>query len=135
MINAKLPLRECDSMGCGHYGAPRGDRTHKGIDFTCPPDYEICSKIEGEVTKLGYPYRDALEFRYVEVTSSDGYRHRYFYVEPLVHVGDFVEEGDVVGKCQDVAGHWGGGMKNHVHYEIMVPGNDREWVDPKDYWE
>ena len=111
------PVRN-DSQGAGHFGAPRGNRTHNGIDYECPPESAVLSPIMGAVTKLGYPYGDDLSWRYVEV-SVDGERHRVFYVEPLVEVGDWVNRDTVIGKAQDLAQRYPG-MTPHIHYEIKL---------------
>jgi len=68
MILAGLPTRGTDTHGSGKWMAPRGSRKHKGVDFACYPDTEIYSGSAGQVTKLGYPYADKLQYRYVEVT-------------------------------------------------------------------
>lgn len=117
-------------MGGGWFGAPRGGtRTHRGIDYACYPATEILSPVRGVVTKVGYPYGDDLSFRYVEVTDDAGYRHRTFYIEPCVEVGDKVYDVDVIGKAQAIVTRYPGhGMKNHIHYEVISP--DGQYIDP-----
>ena len=69
-----------------------------------------------------YCYKDALEFRYVEV-SNDTYRIRLLYTGPInLKKGDSISEGVKVGVVQDVAGHWANGMLNHLHVEIYKNG-------------
>jgi len=84
----------------------------------------------GTVTKVGYPYRmdDDLKghLRYVEVTL-DGNRFRYFYVEPLVSVGDILAHGDSVGISQDLTSIYPG-ITQHFHFEIIRP--DGSYQDP-----
>lgn len=130
MLKAILPPRGCDQHGCGHFNAPRGSRRHKGFDLACYPETEICSLTSGKVTKIGYPYKPSSEnghTRYVEVTNQDGLRFRYFYVQPLVEVGDYVALDAVVGKVQKHTAV-DRGMTSHVHVEIK----DREgkFLDP-----
>lgn len=136
MIEVILPDRGTDDWGCGDFGAPRGTRTHKGIDKICFPDSQIKSPANGVVTKLGYPYGDDLSFRYVEVMDGGGYRHRLFYVEPMCEHGDEIQKGDVVGKSQNISGRYRDGSKrpmlNHVHYEILDEAGDP--VDPEIFW-
>jgi len=132
-IIAGLPHRGTDDFGNGEFGAPRGNRTHKGIDYACYPGTEIHSTVYGEVTKLGYPYADALQFRYVEITDNEGLKHRFFYVEPNVDFGDRVLQGDVIGYAQDIAGHYNTEdryMKGHIHYEILSNG---EPINPEEF--
>lgn len=135
MIKAVLVERGTDPMGQGHYGASRGNRKHVGIDYCAFPGSGICSNVAGTVTKVGYPYASTPTYRYVEITTPDMYRHRFFYVFPSVKRGQHIDAGDVIGFAQDIASHWGGGMKNHIHYEIMLPGTGREYVNPEDYWD
>ena len=135
MINVTLPKRGSDDWGSGEYGASRGNRTHKGIDYECPVKALLHSPVDGEITKLGYPYADDMSYRYIEITDKEGYRHRLFYVEPYVTYEQQIEEGDFIGVVQDVAGKYNkqgkGTMKNHVHYEILtqagIPVNPEEF--------
>lgn len=125
-----LPKRHEDKWGSGAYGAPRGDRTHNGIDFVAEPGTMIYPDKFGEVTKLGYPYGDDTSFRYVEVTDENGYRLRYFYLIPVVKVGQRVDKDTVIGAVQDLTTRYPG-IKNHVHLEIKLP--DGSYVNPSEY--
>ena len=130
MIEATYPVKHVlekrtgDPWGSGEFGAPRGTRTHKGIDYTCPVGAVIHTPVSGKVTKLGYPYSDDLTFRYVEITDKDDARHRLFYVSPTVEKGDIVQAGESVGIQQDISGRYRDDNKppmiNHCHYEILL---------------
>lgn len=123
----ELPIRGTDSQGAGYYGAPRGSRTHKGIDLACYPGTSIRSTVCGTVTKLGYPYADKLEFRYVQVTAqATGLNHRYFYITPVVEIGQLVTLETVLGFSQSLPYD---GITQHVHYEIK---DGSEYLDPTD---
>lgn len=127
MIQSNLPKRGVDDFGSGAFGASRGSRKHKGIDYSCFVDAEILSPVEGTVTKLGYCYSDDLSFRYVEITDYSNLRHRFFYVEPMVNVGAYLSKGIPIGLAQDVSKKWSTDtrqMKNHIHYEILDEDND-----------
>lgn len=120
----KPKKRGCDDFGCGHYGASRGSRKHNGEDFKLQPGAYVRAFRAGKVNKLGFPYKGNYTFRYVQI-SGDGAYMRYFYVEPLVGVGDYVEKGQIIGICQDIAGHYNTQdktMTNHFHYEVLVDG-------------
>ena len=126
MTYGKLPTRQQDSFGSGAYLAPRSssDRKgqkysyeHNGVDKSCYPLTEIESDIQGVVTKLGYPYGDDLSFRYVQITDKAGFKHRYFYVEPHVVVGQPVSEGEIIGVTQKLNDRYEG-ITEHCHYEI-----------------
>lgn len=122
----EMSERKCDGHGCGHYGARRGTRTHKGIDLVCRPLEPVFSPIAGTVTKVGYPYGDDLSYRYVEI-SDHGYAFRVFYVEPQVEQGQQVSKGSVIGEAQDLRTRYQG-ITPHVHLEIK--NSDGEFIDP-----
>lgn len=122
----KMQARKCDSQGCGHFGASRGDRKHNGIDLACMAGTAISSPVGGMVSKVGYPYGDDLSFRYVEIDGM-GYSFRMFYVDPLVREGQKVYKGDVLGVCQSLMQRYPG-ITDHIHFEIKDDHGD--FVDP-----
>ena len=129
MLKAQLRVRN-DPAGSGHFGALRGSRRHRGIDFILRPRDGLCSPVAGAVTKLGYAYPEDLSYRYVEVTDADGLRHRFFYVYPDVDEDDIVEEGTVLGCAQNIADKYPDTeMENHVHYEII--DTEGTYLDPE----
>lgn len=109
-------------MGDGSFGASRGSRKHNGIDYSVEPGCCVFSHFDGVVTKLGYPYSDDLSYRYIEITHMSGNKHRFFYVEPTVQLGQIVHFGDSIGKAQDISAKYAhrGRMTNHVHYEVKT---------------
>jgi len=127
LIPTELSKRISDKWGAGHFGAPRGNHTHHGIDYQCPAGSEVLSPCEGEVTKLGYAYPDDLSFRYVQITS-DGKDHRIFYVEPSVFIGDAISVDQVIGTAQDLTDRYPD-ITPHVHHEIKVGD---EYIDPEE---
>ena len=141
------PIERNDALGLGHYGAPRGSRTHKGIDFAVFPGSLILAPVNGIITKYGYPYRDDLSWRYIEITQSDCApyvtteedkgdcaicgrahpRHRLFYVAMVeVYPGEHVYKGQKIGYLQNIAQRYPG-MTPHVHYEIKI---NKRYIDP-----
>ena len=137
---AKIIDRGNDPTGFGHFGAKRGKKFHKGFDVISIPDESVVSMINGEVTKIGYPYngRKASHLRYVEVTEGE-YRIRLMYLEPTakIKVGDYVCAGDRVGWASNIAAYHNKGkkkgqalMRNHLHIEIYKNG---KLVDPEPY--
>lgn len=122
MIKTILSHRGTDSFGSGEFGASRGSRRHNGIDYATMPGAKILSPVDGEVTKLGYPYSDDLSYRYVEITDVNRLRHRVFYCSPEVMLGTaIVKDHTVIGLAQNIAARYAGrgSMTNHVHYEVM----------------
>jgi len=128
-------LRGCDHFGCGHFGASRGNRTHKGLDLVSTPNEDVFSPIDGKITKYGYPYADHLEYRYIEITN-DEFRVRLFYCElreDLFQVGDKVFQGDGIGKAQNISQLYTTKnkiMRNHLHLEIY---QHKLLVDPNKF--
>lgn len=131
VIKVMPPERDADRWGQGHFGAPRGSRTHNGIDYQCAPGSVVLSSVNGTVSKLGWVYsqRDRNHFRYVEITTNDNHRHRYFYVKPIVPEHAPIEVGDAIGVVQTLQDIFPG-IQDHVHYEIMVEG---DFVNPANY--
>lgn len=129
----KPPLRGHDKHGAGHFGAPRGDHAHKGIDMDCSKGSEVLSVSDGRVTKIGYPYPpiDPLKghLRYVQVTDPKGYDLRYFYVSATVEVGDIVSELDSLGITQGLTDVYPG-ITDHYHFEVKKDG---EYINPNEY--
>lgn len=123
MIRVLLPKRGIDDWGSGAFGASRGDRVHKGIDYECPVGAKVFSPVSGKVTKLGTCYKDDPFYRYVQISNT--YDHRIFYVEPLVDIGHWVSEGSLIGICQDIQARYDKKMKNHIHYEVLDGGIPR----------
>lgn len=128
MIKLSAVQRTQDSYGNGEYQSPRGNHKHRGIDFA--PQVHAVSA--GEVTKLGYPYADDLSFRYVQVTDSDGFNARYFYVKPCVEVGDKVSAGQVLGLMQDLGKRYPN-ITPHYHFEVK--DKNGVIVNPHNYLE
>lgn len=127
-----IKLRKADKWGQGHFGAPRGNRTHNGVDVCTEAHEEVCSHTYGLVTKIGYPYnpKDPKKgfLRYVEVTL-DGNRFRYFYIAPALKVGEIVTPGMVLGHAQDLDAIYPG-ITQHYHFEIIDPNG--QYVNPAD---
>lgn len=120
-------IRGCDKFGCGHFGAKRGDRTHRGVDLVVTAGNPFESLCAGKVTKLGYVYKGDMKLRYVEVTTDSGHRWRFHYVSPAVSVGSLVKVGDLLGAVQSLQGRYPG-ITDHVHFEII--DSSGEYLDP-----
>ena len=131
MIKTTTPKRTQDVHGSGEWGASRGSRVHKGIDYAVWPNSTVLSLTEGIVTKLGYAYSDDLSFRYIEITRLDKHCIRYFYVEPDVSLGDIVEPGQPLGIAQDLRPRYKG-ITPHVHLGVMSPLG--EYLNPEVYF-
>lgn len=120
---SKMCPRGDDPTGAGWYGAKRGAKKHKGFDLEAKPGALVKCPIDGVISKIGYAYAKAPQFRYIEITS-EIYRIRVFYVEPKIGLakGDRVFAGKLIGKAQDIAGYWNPKMINHIHIEVYKNG-------------
>ena len=130
MLKVITPQRTHDRYGSGHFGASRGRRRHEGIDFAALPGSTVLAAHPGTVTKIGYPYRDDLSFRYVEITDDLGFAARYFYVEPEVTKGQYVMPDDPIGSVQSLNDRHPG-ITEHIHFEVRDPDGMR--INPSDY--
>lgn len=138
---SKLNQRKCDPQGCGHYGAPRGRRKHKGVDLASDIGDPVQLGFGGEVTKVGWPYADQSKshIRYVAVKPDcqdvlsclynvvGVWAFRVFYVAPNVKVGDIVSSDTIIGHTQDLVSIYSG-ITNHVHVELYF--NNKNYVNP-----
>jgi len=126
-------IRGTDEQGQGHYGAPRGKRTHKGIDIITEKEMPVYAVESGVVTKIGYPYnpddKKKGHLRYVQVSTRDAYKTRYFYVTPWVRVGDEITAGDVIGESQGLCDIYPG-ITDHIHFEVKKDG---EYINPNEF--
>ena len=135
----RAALRGVDSQGSGAFGASRGARKHRGVDFVAKPGVQLLSPVNGFVSKYGFPYHDInkRKFRYVAIVDDAGDEHRFMYVSlPRgLTIGQRVEVGDLIGNVQNIAKLYDG-MKNHVHYEIVRRSADKRiYVDPEKFWQ
>ncbi len=127
----KPPARTTDVHGQGHWHASRGkNRLHQGVDVACYAGSRICAIKGGEVTKHGWPYQpdDSTRghLRYIQVTDTSGQDWRYFYVHPLVDVGDWIMPGQVLGISQGLQEIYKG-ITDHIHVEVKKEG---VFIDP-----
>ena len=113
-----LQIRGRDSRGEGRFGASRdgGKRKHEGVDVEANSGSTATSTVHGTITRIGKPYEKE-PFRYVEVTTSDGFVVRHFYVLPNqnIRVGSLVKAGQTpIGTVQDLSIKFPG-ITNHIH--------------------
>jgi murein DD-endopeptidase MepM/ murein hydrolase activator NlpD len=122
------PVRGVDAYGSGAFGATRdgGRRRHGGVDFIAWPGETVRAPIAGVVTRIGAAYTGKSGLSYVEITDpASRYTARVLYIGPTVQIGTAIAAGDVIGRAQDLAGRYPGGMTNHVHVELSGRGSGR----------
>jgi murein DD-endopeptidase MepM/ murein hydrolase activator NlpD len=107
-----------DRAGDGHYGARRGAKTHKGVDYICIPEQPIKAPISGRIVREARPYATG-DYSGV-VIQNKHYAIKMFYLDPVRDlIGEDVEQGAVIGTAQDISKRYAGqGMTPHIHLEI-----------------
>lgn len=113
-----------DAKGLGHYGAPRGKKKHKGVDYLCATGQPVLSPISGKIERIAYPYADksysgiVIRGRHISI--------KMFYLKPMPMIGEIVLAGELVGYAQDISKKKKSylGMLPHIHLEI-------ESIDPE----
>ena len=126
-ITLNQKIRGCDPFGCGSFGAPRGTRSHAGIDVVATAGQKILSPINGTVTRFPFPYSGDLNYTGIEI-KNDSYRVKIFYLQPTVTAGTTVKQGQQIGIAQNIASKYGTAMTNHVHIEVY--NSKGELIDP-----
>lgn len=116
-ITLNQKIRGCDPFGCGSFGAPRGTRSHAGVDIVVTAGQKILSPIDGTVTRHPFPYGDDLKFTGIEIKNSQ-YLVKIFYLQPTLNIGSKVKQGQQIGVAQNIASKYGSTMTNHVHFEV-----------------
>lgn len=128
--------RPCDPKGCGYFGASRGSRKHKGLDFTVIEGQSIHSPIEGNITRVSIPYASDTTYKGVLITGTgrhQGLEVKIFYMTLLdsVKIGASVTPGRPIGRAQDISRKYPGGMTPHVHVEVY---DKKQLVNPEHYF-
>ena len=96
-------------------------RPHKGTDYAAPVGTPILATANGTVVKSSYTRGNG---KYVKIKHNGTYSTQYLHMSKrLVKVGDFVKQGDVIGKV-GMTGNTGG---PHVCYRFWKNGRQ---VDP-----
>jgi len=96
-------------------------RPHRGTDFAAPIGTPILSTANGTVTDVSYTRANG---RYVKVKHNNTYTTQYLHMQRAsVKVGQFVEQGDVIG----YVGMTGNTTGPHVCYRFWKNGLE---VDP-----
>lgn len=131
-IKKKLQVRN-DPAGAGHFGAPRGSRAHKGVDYVCIPGELVAAPVSGSITRYGYCYGDDLQWRYVQITDKWGNDHRIFYCTLTHDHATFIAKGEPIGPAQDIRTRYQNEphMLPHIHYEIRNQVGD--FVNPEEF--
>lgn len=124
-INTDNQFRNCDAFGCGYYGASRGKRTHKGIDFKVNEDEPIKAPFDCTIVRYGYPYENDNLQRLVEIKGFGNYSDytaKIMYIKPIHAIGTLINKGSTVCFAGNIKNKYGNSMINHVHFELYKNG-------------
>ncbi len=106
-----------DEEGDGHYGAERDDHIHEGVDLECYEGQNVYAPISGEIRNLNV-YADSTFWKGIEITGTNGYRIKIFYMLCDFVSGDFVSGGQVIGTAQKISDRYSSAMQDHIHVEV-----------------
>nr|XP_032811015.1 leukocyte cell-derived chemotaxin-2-like [Petromyzon marinus] len=109
-------VRGCDSQGCGHYGAPRGDRQHMGADVVCNDGSVVYSPFTGTLQGQAKPYGDGSAIDDGVKLSGSGYCVLMFYLRPDSYTGS-VSSGQRIGYLLNMQSVYPG-ITSHVHVQM-----------------
>lgn len=118
-----FPIRGPYSFGGdgARFGAPRGDRSHRGQDIVAAEGTPLVSVHRGRVAVAQYQAGGA--GNYVVIRGEDGSDSVYMHMaEPaLVEVGEEVSPGERIGSV----GNTGASFGAHLHFELWT----QHWYD------
>lgn len=128
-----------DSAGDGRYGAPRGSRTHRGVDLVAAANVTVLAPFSGKVLRHTLVYKNPKNdcqknLRGIVINGTRKWREyqlKVFYLIPSVSPEVSVSSGQMIGRSQSVSACYKGqGMINHVHIELRKDGRV---IDPTRY--
>ena len=113
----KMAIRK-DAFGEGDFGAKRsGGRKHSGIDIKAPVGHPVLASKSGRVSVVGW---DKTGYgNYLELNHPDGLMTRYAHLSQVNVVdGQWVTQGEIIGKVGNTGNASHPRMIAHLHYEI-----------------
>ncbi len=111
-------IRGFDGHGRGAYGAPRGGRMHRGVDFICDPGQTVVCPIDAaRVIRESRPYKEG-DYSGILI-KNEVVTIQMFYLLPTEGIyGRQVQQGSVLGVAQDISCKYDG-MIPHIHLRIL----------------
>ena len=125
MLEGDMIIR-VDSMGDGHYLAPRGNHQHKGVDYIVTPGEIILMPFNGYLVREARPYSDSALSG--AILQSRDLTLKVLYFNPLLHrVGHILPAGTIIGHADDIRIKHGSRMTPHIHVEVIHMNVNRLW--------
>ncbi len=117
MINPTGGKIRIDALGDGRHGAPRGKRSHNGVDYECTPGQSVKAPHGGRITRVAYPYASDMRWKGCVIEGLD-VTTKMFYLDPNPDlIGTTVLEGQHIGAAQNISKKYPG-MTPHVHLRV-----------------
>jgi hypothetical protein len=113
-----------DSLGAGHFGAPRGSRIHLGTDYEVIPNDPVFAPMMGLLVRRGFVYQGRFDYCLCEIREA-GILVRLMYMIPFPSfVGQQIKPGDIIGYAQDITAKSPTykGMLAHIHMDVRIDG-------------
>lgn len=118
------PVRS-DSHGSGEFGARRGRRFHKGVDFVGMEKQWVVAPVSGVLTRRAHPYGDggpADDGLLIRGDTTIGVDVKMFYVRPRKFlIGERVAVGQAIGHLLSLEERYPG-ITTHCHMEVWRDG-------------
>lgn len=105
-----------DEMGQGHWGAPRGDRIHKGVDFKSVSGQEVIAPFDLTIERISRPNVSYLSGIAFKNEYSKG--NMWYFTPDVSLIGKEVKQGEVIGHAQALREYYGPKMTNHIHFQF-----------------
>ena len=126
-VPSRMPLENAvltSGYGMRNHPILRQRRGHKGVDLAAPTGTPVYATADGLVG-MAQPFSSY--GNYVQIEHGGAMQTRYAHLSSyVVHVGDNVQKGDLIG----YVGSTGRSTGPHLHYEVRVGG---EAVNPIPY--
>lgn len=125
----RLKLKGLYSFGWRYHPIYKTHKFHKGVDMACDKGVPVFATGDAVVESTDRGQRRVGYGQQVLLDHEFGYKTRYAHLsEILVHPGDSVVRGQIIGKV----GSTGGSTGSHLHYEVIYLG---QVVNPVNYFD
>ncbi len=107
-----------DFAGDGNYGAARGNRRHRGIDYLCDEGQEVIAPFDMTIERFSYPNADK-EMTGIAWRKGKSTGRMWYFTPYLGVIGVKVYKGTVLGIAQSVSAYYGlPEMQDHIHFQV-----------------